>query len=222
MSIVAAKCPCCGRDIGFEENTAEYTCIFCGARLRTSALRSEVLSGGNASSPRPAAETEARPHTHSQEKPREQSGESSERAEREQESLSEEETALQLKRKAEFKEELKKIVKQIDDMRSRKHKLQAKLKTAKGLISGGMGAAVIGIFLLVLFINEHSTFGIIASIVIFMIGGFTLVYSSLRGRETKEELKTLEKSIGEKKEKRDVLIGRLNKINKRLNITHGE
>ncbi len=43
MSVLAAKCPCCGRDIGFDENTQEYTCVFCGAKLQIAALKTQRL-----------------------------------------------------------------------------------------------------------------------------------------------------------------------------------
>lgn len=216
MSIVAAKCPCCGRDIGFEENTAEYTCIFCGARLHTSALKSEVLNNGAEASPaRPAAV---------QQKPAQQAGQTKPaapvRKEQPASGLSEEEKALQLKRKAELKDELKKVVKQIDEMRARRPKLEGRVKTAKGLMSGGIAVAVAAVFIFLLCVGEggsNSTLGIVASIIAAIVAVATLVIASVRGREMKEELKRLEKNISEKKEKREVLIGRLNKISKRLN-----
>ena len=43
MAILAANCPCCGRDIGFDESAKEYTCIFCGAKLITATLVKERL-----------------------------------------------------------------------------------------------------------------------------------------------------------------------------------
>ena len=227
MSIITAKCPCCGRDIGFDKNAAEYTCIFCGARLRTSALKSEeVYRPGEAVSARPqregqgkaapvqaAAQPAAQPAV-----PRQNTA-----PVKPAEGVTEEERSLQLKRKAEFKAELKKTVKQIDDMRERKPKLSKILTTTKSFMIGGAALAVAAVFFILVCIGgaiENPTFGIVASALALAVGFVMMILSAKRGRETKEEIKRLEKNISERKEKRDVLIGRLNKINERLGIHH--
>ena len=223
MSIVAAKCPVCGRDNGFEENAEEYTCIFCGSKLITSALKREHVNNDKSVKPdkkpedlfsgkhviTPPKDDESKPVPEKKNEPE----------------LTEEEIKHELERKAGFKEELREAVKQIDDLRAKRDPLKKKLKTLKnmsiiGLI--GLGAAVIGAFVLLDGNRIDSKYVILGAVVLGLIFGFMLVFSQIRRKETEKEQKRLEKAISEKKQKRDVLEGRIIKINKKLHIHHDD
>ena len=153
MSILAAKCPCCGRDIGIEENTEEYTCVFCGTKLKVAALKTtpveeadkqsgaaEVkdapVNGEHKSSAGGESERHGRHHSrHESVSPKEINAPE----------LTREEIEEELKRKAEFKEELHSALHQINELRARRPKLEARLRTVTTLgIVGAILAVVAG------------------------------------------------------------------------------
>lgn len=236
MSIVAAKCPVCGRDIGFEETAEEYVCIFCGAKLMTSALKSEhvnrVMGGEPEKKPmkKPDDLFGKRPNIvpprADGEREQMKKPEPVQKAESKDEpELTEEEIKHELERKVGFKEELRQVVKQIDELRGKRDPLKNKLKTLKtmsmvGLI--GFGVVVIAAFILLDGNSVNSTYVLLGASLLGLIAGFMFVFSLIRRKETEKEQKRLEKTISEKKQKRDVLIGRLNKINKKLHIHHDD
>lgn len=224
MSIVAAKCPVCGRDIGFEESAAEYECIFCGAKLMTSALKKERLDN-RARAERPAVRREVKrssdekPPEAPEKKPPEEPKAASEPE------LTEEEIKHELERKAGFKQELHDVAKEIDDLRKKRAPLENRVKTAKLMSIIGavtIGAAVIALFLLIDSAAVQKGYVILGGALLGGIGIFMMVFSLMRNKEALAARKKLETRISEKKQKRDVLIGRLNKINKKLHIHHDE
>ena len=222
MSILAAKCPCCGRDIGIQENTEEYSCVFCGAKLKVSALKTELIEK------REAVKEEPKPEKHAGESrashgEKEHAGHGADAPE-----LSQEEIDRQLKRKAEFKEELHSAVRQIDELRQRRPKLEAKLRTINTLGIIGAILAVAAGAAIVLFAEGSAEEGSGNTMALIVAGGialvslFMLILSFIRRSDIKKQRKRLEDSIIEKKQKRDILIGRLNKINKMLHIHSDE
>lgn len=230
MSIVAAKCPVCGRDIGFEEGAEEYTCIFCGSKLILSALKTEHIEAGPA--PKPAKVTAKPPvkdEAPAQEKPRAPIPEiprfESERTSEPE--LTEEEIKAELERKVGFKEELRAVVKEIDELRAKRDPLKARLKTVKSVSWMG-GALLVFDILAVLLLykeenaNNYSNYVLAGGVFVGLIAGFMFFYSAARKRGILKAQKKLEDSISDKKQKRDVLIGRLNKINRRLHIHSDE
>ncbi|MBO4562958.1 MAG: hypothetical protein J5772_05020 [Clostridia bacterium] len=207
MSVYAAKCPCCGRDIGFDGEAAECTCIFCGAKLLTSALKKELVD--------PPKEEKA-------EKAPEPAPPKEEKAEGEPE-LTEEELRLELDRKAEYKSELHRVLKQIDELRARRPGYKSQLKTAGGtLIAGAVMIAAAPVLLFTLYDPEKGFTGslVTGACVAGLVGVFVLAISLVRRRDIRNQQGKLESMIRDKKDKRDVLIGRLNKINKKLHIHH--
>lgn len=225
MGILAAKCPCCGRDIGFEENTTDYTCVFCGAELKVSALKTQAVEPTVKKSDAPVKEEKE------EKKPKPDPAQFSKRRHREvrtaddidpaEVGMTREQIEEQLQRKAEYKEELHAVVKQIDEFRARRPKLEAKRKTVTTLGGVGIGLAVAAAVAIMLFADGESDLsdvllvisGIVAAVAVFM-----LILSAVRRRDIKKQQSRLEETILEKKQKRDVLIGRLNKINKALHI----
>ena len=248
MEILAAKCPCCGRDIVFEENVKEYTCIFCGAVLKTAALKSEHVGaqnnaektdkgGADKSGSKKAGLYTDRAHSahahfdrdhasHSHSSHSHSHSHSSSRSEPEAEEmteLSEEEVKHQLERKAEFKKELHEAVKQLDDLRAKRPKLEAKVKAANLLsIMGIVLTALSAVGIMITVDSGDNSQGFIISLALAGVALFMLITSLIRKRDIKSQQSKLEASIREKKEKRDILIGRLNKINKMLHIHSDE
>ncbi len=228
MSIVAAKCPVCGRDIGFDEKAEEYVCIFCGAKLMTSALKKERLAGRE-EKPRPAvrrgivrSEDEKPKAEPPKDDPRETAPEKPKAEEPE---LTEEEVKRELERKAGFKQELHDVVKEIDELRAKRTPLESRGKTAKTMSIIGVviiGAALIALFLLIDNPSIPRSYVIIGGAIAACLGIFTVIFSLMKKKEAASARKKLETRISEKKQKRDVLIGRLNKINKKLHIHHDE
>ena len=225
MSVLAAKCPCCGRDIGFEESVEEYTCVFCGAELKVSALKTEHLDPAQKKEepgarqakeePKPDPDMFSHRHHHHREV---RTADDIDPAEV---GLTREEIEEHLKRKAEYKEELHAVVDQIDEFRARRPKLKARSKTVSTLSGVGIGLAVASAIAILLFADGESELndvllvvsGITAAVAVFM-----LVLSFIRRNDIKKQQSRLEETILEKKQKRDVLIGRINKINKTLHI----
>lgn len=253
MSILAAKCPCCGRDIGFEKDIEEVTCVFCGARLKVAALKTETVEPpaqnakpsesngasdpsadkGSQSSEHHRSEHHHGEHHHGEHHHSEHHhsehhhGEHHHGEHRESvrevnaPELTEEEIAEELKRKAEFKDELHTTVHQINDLRARRPKLQTKLRTISTLGIVGAILAVgagLAIFLFAEGDSENTLLMIISGVVA-LIALAMLITSAVRRGEIKKQQSRLEESILEKKQKRDILIGRLNKINKTLHIS---
>ena len=242
MAILAANCPCCGRDIGFEEGTKEYTCIFCGAKLITATLVKERLdSNANRGYERyrkgDALDEMARPRIRQPfiqpavtvtpaEKPEEQP--SKEQPPKEQPAapakqpepeLTEEEIRVQLMRKAEFKQELRDVVKEIDTLRSRRERFTYQLKTCRVLMTIGLVFIAAAAAVMIVFgNNEEMTRRFVIAGALAALGLLSLILSEVKKNGVKKQQKKHERTIEEKKEKRDVLIGRLNKINKRLHI----
>lgn len=246
MEILAAKCPCCGRDIGFEENVKEYTCIFCGAVLKTAALKSEHVGAQNnaektdkggadkggskkaglytdrAHSDHAHFDRDHASHSHSSHSHSHSRSRSEPEAE-EMTELSEEEVKHQLERKAEFKKELHEEVKQLDELRAKRPKLEAKVKAANLLsIMGIVLTALSAVGIMITVDSGDNSQGFIISLALAGVALFMLITSLIRKRDIKSQQSKLEASIREKKEKRDILIGRLNKINKMLHIHSDE
>ena len=236
MSVLAAKCPCCGRDIGIQENSEEYTCVFCGTSLKVAALKTERID-----TPETRHEEAQASPPEANEEPSgslEESGEG--QGERASDihgksrggvnapELSEEEIEHQLKRKAEFKEELHSALHQIDELRARRPKLEARLRTVKTLgLIGAIVAVLAGaaIFLLVDGSSEEAPSNrliLIAAAGAAVLALVMLITAAIRIRDINKQKSRLEESIIEKKQKRDILIGRLNKINKMLHIHSSE
>lgn len=203
MSILSARCPCCGSGISFEESLSEYICPSCGSKLITAALNREK-----------AVSSEQKPEPPEQkiEPPRQEA------------ELTEAEKAHQLERKAAFKKELHETVKHIDELRERREVYKSQLKTTKQLSIIGIALALIAAAVL-LFPSKDDEKGIFAFAVagvIAVVALFMLIASALRKKDVHKQQKKLEATIREKKDKRDVLIGRLNKINKQLHIHSDE
>jgi hypothetical protein len=131
--------------------------------------------------------------------------------------LTEEEKAYELERKARFKEELHAAVKQIDELHDRRKVFKTRRKTAKALV--GVGLACILFALLVLFTpGEDSLFSFVAAGILGAVAVVILIVSAATRSDVIKQEEKLEKTIAAKKEERDILIGRLNKINKKLHI----
>ena len=243
MAIYAANCPCCGRDIGFDEGVKEYTCIFCGAKLITATLAKELIdhdrkagyehyrrndaederhsSGSGREHSSDSYHEHHHEHHHSEHSTHEHSEEKSAEKEpkNEEPELTEEEIRVQLMRKAEFKQELRDVVKEIDSLRARRGHFTSQLKVCKtlmiiGLVFVGLAAGVMLIPAGI--IEENARF--IAAGALAAIGVAILIFSETKKNGVKKQQKKLEENISDKKENRDILIGRLNKINKRLHI----
>ena len=241
MAILAANCPCCGRDIGFDENAREYTCIFCGAKLITATLVKEKLDpnanagyeryrkgditdswgrGKRADQPRQSGAAEAAPSS-GEKKPAAETVKKEEKpAEKPAEpELTEEEIRVQLMRKAEFKQELRDVVKEIDTLRSRRTRYTDQLKLCKYLMIVGLVlVAAAAAIMILLSDNESFEYRFVVAGACAGLGVLTLILSEVKKNGVKKQQKKLETNIDEKKDKRDILIGRLNKINMRLHI----
>ncbi|MBQ1520135.1 MAG: TFIIB-type zinc ribbon-containing protein [Clostridia bacterium] len=226
MSILAAKCPCCGRDIGIEENTEEYTCVFCGTKLKVAALKTTPVEEADKQSG--AAEVKDAPVNgehkssaggengrHGRHHSRHESVSSKEINAPE---LTREEIEEELKRKAEFKEELHSALHQINELRARRPKLEARLRTVTTLGIVGAILAVVAGGGMFFFADGESDMLLIVSGVLAVLALAMLITSGIRRKDVKKQQSRLEESILEKKQKRDILIGRLNKINKTLHI----
>lgn len=238
MAILAANCPCCGRDIGFDEHAKEYTCIFCGAKLITAALVKERLDSqtnagyeryrkGDADDVRhrsgrrqyaePKAETaSAKPEPAKAEAPAKPA-----EPEKKEPELTEEEIRVQLMRKAEFKQELRDVVKEIDTLRSRRERFTSQLSVCRTLMIIGLVFIAAAVAVIV-FLGEKLDYSLLLAGGLAALGVFTLILSEIKKNSVKKQQKKHEQTIEEKKEKRDILIGRLNKINKHLHIHDGE
>lgn len=232
MAILAANCPCCGRDIGFDENAREYTCIFCGAKLITATLVKERLDPAHADAgyeryrkgdySDPSVKVKRQPAAEPQkpaavQKPAPEPKKESEKPKEPE--LTEEEIRTQLMRKTEFKQELRDTVKEIDTLRSRRERFTLQLKSCKWLMAVGLVLIALSAAVMMLFgNNEELSHRFIIAGALASLGIIALILSEVKKNGVKKQQKELEKNIEEKKEKRDILIGRLNKINKRLHI----
>ncbi len=237
MAILAANCPCCGRDIGFDESVKEYTCIFCGAKLITAALVKERVehSHGHSSyehyrkddfsdkhrrsgSVVRERETESKASAKQTEKP-DISFESKPAEKKPEPELTEDEIREQLMRKAEFKQELRDIVKEIDTLRSQRTRFTPQLNFCRMLMIFGLIFIAVAAAIVIIFDGaEDVTRRVIIAAVVAGLGLIALIVSEIKKNAVKKQQKKLEETISEKKEKRDILIGRLNKINKLLHI----
>lgn len=238
MAIYAANCPCCGRDIGFDEGVKEYTCIFCGAKLITATLVKERLdkTGGSGYEHYRKDDAKDEPHNANtgrvvrdkqKEEPSVPHGEEhiapKPEPKKEEPELTEEEVRAQLMRKTEFKQELRDVVKEIDNLRSRREHFTSQLKTCKTLMIIGLVLIALAAAVMVLpsgMIQDNTR--LMAAAVLAALGLAILIISESKKNGVKKQQKKLEENISEKKEKRDILIGRLNKINMRLHIHSGE
>ena len=139
------------------------------------------------------------------------------------EELTEEEIRAQLMRKAEFKQELRDVVKEIDTLRSRRERFTSELKVCRTLMIVGLVFIAAAALVIILFgNNEEVTYRFVIAAALAGLGVFTLILSEVKKNSVKKQQKKHEQTIEEKKEKRDILIGRLNKINKRLHIHDGD
>ena len=244
MSILAAKCPCCGRDIGIEENSEEYTCVFCGTKLKVSALKTELVnaSGDSGSSGEDGSSGSRRRSHHSSRDSshhsshgsshhsshgsshRSSHGSDSDPDQIDAPELTQEEIDEQLKRKAEYKEELHSALHQINELRARRPKLDARLRA---VVTLGVVGVVLAVFAAICIVfsatrGEGGDVMLIVSCAVALVALAMLITSAIRRNDIKKQKSRLEESIIEKKQKRDVLIGRLNKINKTLHIHSDE
>lgn len=131
--------------------------------------------------------------------------------------LTEEEIAHELERKAGFKEELWATVKQIDELRDRREVFNAKRKTAKRLSFVALCVVAFAVVVL-LAPGEDSLFSFVAAGLLAAVALVMLIVSAVTRSDVIKQQKKLESTIRDKKEKRDILIGRLNKINRKLHI----
>ena len=218
MSIVAAKCPVCGRDIGFDETAAEYTCIFCGARLKTAALKCEKPVKA---ADRAAGRTEA--HSDVAAVFERHVGNVTDRDRVTAEGLSEEEIEAELSRKVGLKEELRLTVKEIDALRKKRDPIKAmgkRMNKAFAFAGLFLAIALIAFFFVFGSAEKYRTPVMIASAVVFVLGLALIVYAAVRKRRVASDGEKLEENITAKKSKRDGIIDELNAINKKLGIHH--
>ncbi len=252
MAIYAATCPCCGRDIGFDENASEHTCIFCGAKLITAALAREKLdSNGKAhdyehyrdddaldaafasrreavhmptANQTPSSPQPMRPYAQPQNT---NSSAQSASAEQGEKPLTDEEVREQLMRKAGFKQELRAVVKEIDVLRGRRKRYESGIKLSKLITLSGVILMLIACVLAFSMLNDDLTvkanlYPLIIAAVLLMGGVGLTILAEVRKKGIAKQQKKLEDSIADKKGKRDTLIGRLNKINHVLHIHEDE
>ncbi|MCR5809509.1 MAG: hypothetical protein K6G56_08130 [Clostridiales bacterium] len=200
MAAFMAKCPCCGGEIRFDKTEEEHVCGHCGTKLMTSALVCEPVK----EEPR---RSEHEHHSHSE--PVINAPE-----------LTEEEIRAELDRKAAYKAELKKTVRRIDELRSRRHVYEKREASAKKLSLGGAVAAAAAVLEVIFLIDNESMR--MPSLVIgglLMLGAIALFIASASGmKAVGRSRERLEASIKEKKARRDELIHELNSINRKLHI----
>jgi hypothetical protein len=191
MSTVKAICPCCAAELSFGMDEAEVVCGACKTKLITSALQASERDEHPSEKPEP---------------------------EHEEHELTPEEREHQLKRKAVFKEELKAAVQRIDELHERRPVLEKQRRSMRGLTVAGVAAAVVAGLLLVTEKpqTEDVTFVFVLAVAILVVAVAMLVLSAIRRGEIIKQQDKLEAEMKEKKEKRDILIGRLNKIESRL------
>lgn len=232
MAILAAKCPCCGRDIGIEENTEEYTCVFCGTKLKVSALKTELLDApSQEDDPSSDSRRGSRHGSHrsshrsSHHSSHHSSGDGSHHSHHHSEEtreLTEEEKEEQLKLKAEYKEELKESMHQLNELRAKRPPLEKKQKMARAFLWAGAGFASLALAAAGWFVYRRMIgIPLYAAAGAAAIGLAVLITAYVKLRGVKKEKSALDQDILEKKQKRDILVGRLNKINRLLHI-HSE
>ncbi len=224
MAICAATCPCCGRDIGFDETVREYTCIFCGATLITAALTKEKLDGrGAAGASSDAAESPVPPQAERPHRDRhhpEHHHHEHHHREHGHAPLSDEERKDMLIRKTRLKQELRDIVKEIDVLRSRRSRYKTRLKLAKALTA--IGAIFTAAALIIVFFVLDSDFDsrvmrlLVAAASAFLCGATLIITAAVVKAQAKRSNDRLEDTISNKKKLRDGLIGKLDRISSRL------
>ncbi|MBO4384454.1 MAG: TFIIB-type zinc ribbon-containing protein [Clostridia bacterium] len=212
MSIVAAKCPVCGRDIGFDESAAEYTCIFCGAKLTTSALKTEKpAEAGKTAHHDLSAFFDKGP------------AKVSDRDRVTATNLSEEEITAELTRKVGLKEDLRHAVKAIDALRKKRHSLKSRNKRLTRSLIIGCAAASASLIAFFLVLGTELKLMLPVSIVsgvVFAFGAALIIFSLVNKKKVSAAREKLEENILEKKAVRDGLIDELNAINRKLGIHH--
>ena len=134
--------------------------------------------------------------------------------------LTEKEIAEELERKAAYKQELKKTVKQIDSLRERRSGLRKRKGAPKKLsIAGAVMAAVAVVEMLLLADNEETrTLSLIAGGVLALLATAMFISSVVSAREIKNSLAKVEEKLSSKKDRRDELISKLDGINRKLHI----
>lgn len=226
MNDITVTCPLCGNQFVIQNSMRECFCTSCGAKLLTAALVKEPAEvsvreePAEAEAPRederhdtPVAEAPAASEKHS-------SVEGINAPE-----LTEEEIAEELERKAKYKAELKHTVKRIDELRARRSVFSSQKDTARVIISVGAVSIAAAAAVLLIFRGSDGGVTLLSGLIggaLGLVGAAMVILGSARMGDIKKQRARLEESIQEHKQKRDVLIGRLNRINKRLHIQHDE
>ena len=216
MEEISVTCPLCGNKMHIESSMRECWCVACGTKLITAALNKEPAGDRGGEEP-PAKERRAKPKfTHFVE------AEETE-AEINAPELTQEEISAELEKKAQFKQELKHTVRRIDELRSRRKVYSSQKDVARILISVGAVSIVGAAAVMLLFRGPNGNVPLLTALItaaLALLGVVSVIVGAARMGEVKRQRARLEESIREHKEKRDVLIGRLNKINKKLHIHH--
>lgn len=213
MSIVSAKCPVCGHEIGFDETAVEYTCIFCGAKLKTSALK--VEKPAEAPSDEQSHDLSAFFGRHKDKV--------SERDRVTAVGLSEEEITSELARKVGLKEDLRHAVKAVDALRNKRHSLKERKKKLTRSLAIGSAAAAVSLLVFFLVLGSEMKVFLPVTIVsglIFAFGSALIIISLVNKKKVSDAMEKLEENILDKKAARDSLIDELNAINRKLGIHH--
>lgn len=208
MDEISVTCPLCGNKMNIRSSMRECYCSACGTKLITAALNKEPAEEKE----KPAAVKEPRfVETHETV------------SEINAPELTPDQIAEELDRKAKFKAELKHTVHRIDELRSRRRVYSSQKNVARILISVGAVCVAAAAAVMLLFRDPNGGVPLLTAMMtgaLALVGIVTVIVGAARMGEVKKQRARLEESIREHKEKRDVLIGRLNKINKTLHIHH--
>ena len=222
MNDITVTCPLCGKQFVIQSGMRECFCTSCGAKLITDALVKEPVEVPDHGEPvkEDAPAHDAPAHEAHEEKEEHHSVEGINAPE-----LTEEEIAEELERKAKYKAELKHTVKRIDELRARRSVFSSQKDVARVLISVGAVSVAAAAAVLLIFRGSDGGVTLLSGLIggaLGLVGVVMVIVGSARMGDLKKQRARLEESIREHKQKRDVLIGRLNRINKRLHIHHDE
>ena len=213
MNEISVTCPLCGHKMNIESIMRECWCVACGTKLITAALNKEPVANGGAAYAEKPAETDPHGFIEAPETTNEINAPE----------LSPEEIAEELDRKAKYKAELKHTVKRIDELRARRHVFRKQKDVARILISAGAVSLAAAGAVMLLFRGPEGGVPLLTALItaaLALVGLVMVIVGAARMGDAKKQQSRLEESIKEHKSKRDVLIGRLNKINKKLHIHH--
>ena len=227
MNDITVTCPLCGNKFVIQSGMRECFCTSCGAKLLTGALVKEPAEVPDHEEPvkeeAPAHDApahEAPAHEAHEEKEEHHSVDGINAPE-----LTEEEIAEELERKAKYKAELKHTVKRIDELRARRSVFSSQKDVARVIVSVGAVSVAAAAAVLLIFRGSDGGVTLLSGLIggaLGLVGVVMVIVGSARMGDLKKQRARLEESIQEHKQKRDVLIGRLNRINKRLHIHHDE